>query len=382
MFLYEIPIVIIWGECYIINKRKFINTGKERKKMSYTITDQFPGGNITVIECREDHASVKINYRDSQPWCYWAFKVCGAAGKQITFDFGEDAVGYFGPAVSHDLINWHWSEPQNYRSGEEERFQFTYTFAEEDEEVYFSHNMLYCPERFEQIDFMKKSVLCVDRDGTKVPMAEMGEGEQVILLTARHHACEAPANYILEGVLREFKENLPKSFRIITVPFVDMAGVVAGDQGKDRFPHDHNRDYVEESIYPTVNAMKELVVRENIRYVFDFHSPCHLGGGNDCMSLVNAYESMRNDMSLLSRLFAGELTEECFVFRDGTITWREQPVNGTFSAYCGALDKVQFVATMENPYFGEQGNVMTQDSYLATGRAFGRAVRKLIESKE
>ena len=100
----------------------------------------------------------------------------------------------------------------------------------------------------------------MDSDGSEVPMAEMGDGDEVILLTARHHACEAPANYILEGVLRELHEELPPNYRIITVPFVDMAGVIAGDQGKDRFPHDHNRDYIEESIYPTVRAMKDLVL--------------------------------------------------------------------------------------------------------------------------
>jgi len=348
----------------------------------YQITDQFPGGNIIVEKLTEDRAFVRINYRDSAPWCYWAFKVCGAAGKRITFEFGEDAVGYCGAAVSHDGKSWHWSESDRYHAEQSERFYFTYSFSEQEEEVYFAHNMLYQPEEFEKIDFMEKSVLCVDSDGTPVPLAAMGEGENVILMTARHHACEAPANYILEGVLRELYQKLPENCRILTVPFVDMAGVLAGDQGKGRKPHDHNRDYIDDSIYPTVRAIKELIAKENIKFVFDFHSPCHLGSGNDSTSLVNAYESMRPEMNRLSKLFAGEMTNDCFIFRDGRITWREQPLEGTFSAYCGGQDKVEFVATIENPYFGEPGNIMTQANYLATGRAFGRAIKKFIDTRQ
>ena len=351
----------------------------------YIVTDQFPGGNITVDSISDDHVFVKINNRDSKPWFYWAFKLCGAAGRRITFDFGEDVVGYFGAAVSYDLKNWHWSESDGFRADEKDRFSFTYTFSESEDEVYFAHNMLYNVDTFENVDFMEKTTLCIDSNGTPVPLATMGEGENVILLTARHHACEAPANYVLEGVLRELYNNLPENYRVLTIPFVDMAGVVAGDQGKGRMPHDHNRDYIDDSIYPTVRAMKELLARENVRYVFDFHDPCHIGTGNDYTRLVNAYESMRDDMNRLSMLYEEEVkaeaTEDCFGFLDGRNTWRDKPLEGTFSAYCGALDKVDFVATIEMPYFGERENVMTQASYLETGRAFGRAMKKFIETR-
>lgn len=348
----------------------------------FTITDNFVGGNIILKEITENSASVRINYRDSAPWCYWAFKVCGAQGRTVTFEFSEDAVGYPGAAVSNDFKNWRWTHPNEYRYDAKDRQRFTYTFADDEDEVYFAHNVLYNPDDFRNVDFMQKSVLCIDSDGTPVPMASMGEGENVILMTARHHACEAPANYVLEGTLRELHNNLPANCRVLAVPFVDMAGVVAGDQGKGRFPHDHNRDYIDQSLYTTVKAVKELIAKENIKYVFDFHSPCHLSSGNDSTSLVNAYEHLRPDMLELSSLFAGEMTDECFKFRDGRITWRDKPVEGTFSAYCGALEKVRFVATIENPYFGEPGNIMTQNNYIATGRAFGRAIRKFIEKRE
>ena len=350
---------------------------------SFTVTDRFPGGNITVNSIIGNHVSLSINNRDSQPWFYWAFQVSGAAGRTLTFTFDGDFLGYWGPAVSHDLLSWHWQEPEAYRADPENRHSFTYTFSEVENTVYFAHNMLYNREAFQQMDFMEMHTLCVDSDGTPVPLASIGEGENVILMTARHHACEAPANYMLEGVLRELHQELPDNYKILAVPFVDMAGVVAGDQGKGRIPHDHNRDYLPISIYPTVRAMKALLAQENIKYIFDFHDPCHIGSANDYTRLVNAYESMREEMNRLSALYAEEVridtSKVCFPFEDGKIMWRKQPLEGTFSAYCGALDSVDFVATIEAPYFGKQDRMMTQGSYLATGRAFGRAIRRFIK---
>lgn len=349
--------------------------------MSFSITDQFTGGNIKVEAICGDHVELRINNRDSRPWFYWAFKVCGASGRQITFHFGKDVVGYFGAAVSYDLEEWHWSDMELPHINPEERFGFTYTFGEDEEEVYFAHNMLYNPERFQKIDFMKKSVLCVDSDGSDIPLATMGDGDRSILLTARHHACEAPANYVLEGVLKAFYQRMPAGYRIMAVPFVDMAGVVAGDQGKGRLPHDHNRDYGTESIYPSVDAIKKILSTKNVKYVFDFHSPLHIGGGDDYTRLVNAYESMKNSMERLSALYEDEITEVCFDFRDGRNTWRDHPQEGTLSAYSGSLDSVAFVATVEMPYFGEPNNRMSQERYIATGEAFGRAIRRFIEER-
>ncbi len=348
--------------------------------LKYEITQEFCGGNIIVENMTETYAKVKINYRDSEPWCYWAFKVIGAGGYKITFDFGEDAVGYFGAAVSHNLIDWHWSDPDNYRHNEEERFKFEYTFQENENEVYFAHNLLYNFENFKLLDFLSHDTFCNDSDGTPCPMGEMGEAGDIILLTARHHACEAPANYVLEGVLKELYEKPLPGYKIVVVPFMDTMGVLRGDQGKGRLPHDHNRDYIPDSIYPTVKAMKNYLGNNKVKYVFDFHSPCHLGGGNNFMSLVNAYQKLSDKMKYFSCLFADEITEDCFVFNDGVITWREEPLYGTFSAYVGALENTKFVATIENPYFGDPDNRMTAERYVNTGKAFGRAVKRFVQS--
>lgn len=74
------------------------------------ISTDFPGGNIKVLTISGDYVRVECDLRDTEgDWFYWAFCVEGAGGRTLTFDFGKDRIGYFGPAVSHDLKVWNWA---------------------------------------------------------------------------------------------------------------------------------------------------------------------------------------------------------------------------------------------------------------------------------
>ena len=80
---------------------------------------------------------------------------------------------------------------------------------------------------------------------------------------------EAAASETPEG--RWIRKNL----RCLFVPFMDCDGVEDGDPGKNRQPHDHNRDYIAE-LYPEVKAFKKLIHSETAskRLVFfDMHAP-------------------------------------------------------------------------------------------------------------
>lgn len=108
-----------------------------------TIETAFPGGNVKVIGFQNDTYFLEPDLRDTVgDWFYWAFKVSGAQGKTLTFKFNGNYVGYYGPAISYDLENWHWQYSEKKESGN----TFSYTFDEN--EVYFAHNYLYTPERF------------------------------------------------------------------------------------------------------------------------------------------------------------------------------------------------------------------------------------------
>ena len=58
-----------------------------------------------------------------------------------------------------------------------------------------------------------------------------GDGNQSVILTSRHHACESTGTYVLEGVLAELIENPIPDTKVFCVPFVDYEGVIRGDQG-------------------------------------------------------------------------------------------------------------------------------------------------------
>ena len=74
-----------------------------------TIETAFPGGNVKVIGFQNDTYFLEPDLRDTVgDWFYWAFKVSGAQGKTLTFKFNGNYVGYYGPAISYNLENWHW----------------------------------------------------------------------------------------------------------------------------------------------------------------------------------------------------------------------------------------------------------------------------------
>ena len=96
------------------------------------------------------------------------------------------------------------------------------------------------------------------------------------------------ATYVLEGILREALENreFREVFEVFAVPFADRDGVVDGDQGKNRRPHDHARDYGDNPIYSeTANIMK-LVRQEKMNVVFDLHCPWIYQGCNESIYFV------------------------------------------------------------------------------------------------
>jgi murein tripeptide amidase MpaA len=111
--------------------------------------------------------------------------------------------------------------------------------------------------------------LCRTRKGRSVERLHAGkingEPKYRVLLTARHHACEMIASYALEGFLESILSNtelghwFQNNVEVLAVPFMDKDGVEDGDQGKHRRPHDHNQDYISDSIYPSVRAMKQFV---------------------------------------------------------------------------------------------------------------------------
>lgn len=303
----------------------------------------------------------------------------------MTFRFSsKHRVGRFGAAVSHDLKEWHWSE-----SGEGDTF--TYTFAEDEDKVYFAHNMLYHPSHWDAFcDRMglKQEVFCKSVKGRDLPAVRFGDGEKYILLTARHHACEATGNYVMEGVIEILREQLPEGYAALVVPFVDYDGVVDGDQGKNRRPYDHNRDYTSSPIYEVIEKMQSFGREHDLRYTFDLHSPWHMGKQNDYVFFSRSTGAMEPHVDHFDEWMREETANTEMKYTGEWDVGPNQLWNKEASPnsknYFSRQPTVRLSVTMETPYFGVADGMgkITQTSMRELGRAFGRCILKYIAANE
>ncbi len=342
------------------------------------IHKDFTGGNIKVLEQNGNVIKLDNELRDTpRDWFYWAFCVEGAEGETVKFEFPPIRLGYYGPAVSHDLENWEWL-------GEGEENSFTYTFKENESKVYFAHSMLYHPERFYHLAKelnLEVSEFCKSRKGRSVPFVTFGNGERIIILTARHHACESTGNYVLEGVIRELTENPIPDTGVIVIPFVDFDGVIEGDQGKDRSPIDYNRDYdyKKAPIYPEVKAIRDIVDK-GILYGFDFHSPWHFGDESDTVYMCLKRHEKMPEYNRFAEILERVVDETCFKYKKENnmppdYLWNTSD-STTSCCYMNDIGKAKMAFSLETMYFGTKDNIFNGEKAVNTGKAFVKALHK------
>ncbi len=269
---------------------------------------EIPAGNIVCERIEGDRVSVRQERRgSSQWWFYWAFRVRGAEGRTLTFDFTDgEPVGTRGPAVSTDLgLGWRWLNKDFTKKS------FTYSFAPDEREVWFAFGMVYTQRawdrfmaRHEGSPFVEKGRLAVTRKGRAVEKLRLGclraEPRFRVLLTARHHCCEMMASYALEGLVAgvladdEAGRWLRGNVEFLVIPFVDKDGVEDGDQGKYRGPRDHNRDYDGASVHVETAAIRELVPvwsRGRLDIHLDLHCPWIRGENNEWVYQVGSADT-------------------------------------------------------------------------------------------
>ena len=343
------------------------------------IHENFVGGNIRVLRVEGDVVSLDNDLRDTQgDWFYWAFCVEGAEGRTLTFKMPPNRVGAWGPAVSYDLKAWHWLDSCDGDS-------FTYRFGAEENKVYFAHHILYHPDRFfafARSRGLDVRELCKSRKGRSVPCVSFGEGDISVILTARHHACESAGSYVLEGVIAELCDAPITNTRAFCVPFVDYDGVVDGDQGKGRAPHDHNRDYTDTPIYPETASIYAYAEKNGCNYGFDFHSPWHRGGDNDNIFIVRNSAQKLDDFNCFSAMLESQITQRSMFYQAKNdyppMTGWNRPAP-TFGFTMNSRPECKLAFSLENTYFGTAANKVSADRLVELGRCFARAVKTYIE---
>ena len=364
--------------------------------MAMKIDTDIPGGNVLVLSSDEREALLKKDLRDTEgDWFYWCFRAEFDKKGTYTFRFepaASPAVGSRGPAISADGgLTWRWAEPGTW-DRKENFFRFHYDGGEANPLIfclamqYQEINLNAFLREYADSPYLEHSILCRSRKGRVVPLLRIAEPGRnpvhKLLLTSRHHCCEMTATYVLEGMLREALENpgFRERLEVFAVPFADCDGVADGDQGKNRKPHDHARDYGKNPIYPETNGIMELVKREKIDMVFDLHCPWIYGEGDEYLYFVGPRSRRMEKGTLrLAALAANDPSRRVPFSAENIILYGTQwntaanyTQGQTLAQWAGDLPFAELVTSMEIPYANVRDFTLTADACRSFGRTIAR----------
>ena len=365
-------------------------------ELQLSVRHDFPGGNVLVQENRGARVQVAPDLRGGKPWFYWHFEATANQPGRATFAFPGSLIGVRGPAVSYDsgtTWQWHGTEQVEYgvetiggaKPGREDRFH--YDFTPEHLTARFCVAMPYLQQHLDA--FLQRNAgntkltpqtLCRSQHGRLVELLQIGTSgpdKTPLLFTARHHACESMASYLLEGIMQAALDDsrLGVEFRrrhvLYVVPIVDKDGVEAGDQGKWRSPHDHNRDYGNEPLYPEVRAIQELAQTQQSRHTIDVHCPALKGDVHevfyfDGLALPHINDNV-NELIGWLREERPPVTNAPLNFmkpQKGEVALSGLPNSHYFATRPGSI----FAATLEVPYAQPKAPLD-----VALARAYGEA---------
>jgi hypothetical protein len=371
-----------------------------------TIDADFPGGNIIVERIEGDTILLRPDQRDSSTWWfYWYFRVRDAADRNLKFQFTDkNPIGTRGPAVSTDGGHtWSWLGSKAVKGS-----SFTYKFERQDRDVRFCFSIPYLEDnlrqflqKYENNSHLAVHELCKTRKGRFVERLHAGKingnPKYRVLLTVRHHACEMIASYTLEGLLEVIlsNTNLGRWFKnnveILAIPFVDKDGVEDGDQGKNRRPHDHNRDYNNSGIYPSVKAIRNFVPRwsnDKLKVAIDLHCPYIRGEYNEVIYIVGSSDSaiwreQQKFAKILESVSEGKLPYAAKSSLPFGTAWNTAANYGKFkscSRWAGEQPGVRLATTFEIPYANVGTTVVTADNARDFGRDLARALLHYLEN--
>ncbi len=366
---------------------------------------QMPAGNIVCERVEGDQVYVHQERRGSTTWWfYWAFRVRGAEGRTLTFHFTDgEPVGARGPAVSDDQgLTWHWLNKAFTKSS------FTCAFTPAENDVRFAFGMAYTQRdwerfiaRFDGSPFLEKGQLAVTREGRKVEKIRLGcitpAPRYRVLLTARHHCCEMMASYVMEGIIEgvlagnEKAQWLRENVEFLVIPFVDKDGVEDGDQGKNRAPRDHNRDYDGTSVHIETAAIREQLPAwsgDKLCVALDLHCPYIRGDYNEWVYQVgsadtNLWVQQQSFGKMMERIEPNPLDYRQANDLPFGKSWNA-PSNFSqgvsFGRWAGRLPGVRLAGTFEIPYATANGTEVNAQSARQFGNNLATALWQYLSA--
>jgi len=174
----------------------------------------------------------------------------------------------------------------------------------------------------------------------------------------------------------------------MALPFMDTDGVEDGDQGKNRKPHDHNRDYLGKPIYSSVAALKEFVPkwsRGNLKIAIDMHCPWIRGGRNEQVFFVGGrspemWQRQQQFSKTLQEVQTGPLVHD----PRHNIPWGKEWNNLKEPKSCGSWTALQpgilVGVSIEIPYANAGGKPVTAGSARLLGHDLARTIHRFLQT--
>jgi len=370
-----------------------------------SIDANLPGGNIIVEKIDGNDIYLTQDLRDTEGWWfYWKFRVVGAAGRKLNFHFFEPSpIGVRGPAFSKDGgLKWSWLGNNKVKDA-----SFSYDFEADEKDIRFCFTIPYQDKDVQLFlkSIMPNSNLTVEehartKAGRVVQRLRLGkingEPEYRVLLTCRHHACESMASFVLEGMMEHILTDAEDSrwfcdnVQVMAIPFMDIDGVEEGDQGKNRKPRDHNRDYLGESIYSSVRQLRNEIPawsEGKLKVALDLHCPYIRGDDHEKIYLVGSSNTkiwlqQTRFSSIFESVRTGPLDHKAsdnIPFGQAWNTDKNYSSGKSCSRWASELKGVKMACTIEIPYATVRAAAVTPLSARALGRDFARTLRKYLE---
>jgi hypothetical protein len=377
-----------------------LNAGNNLKVFS-----DFPGGNIVVTRISGDTVWVKPDLSfTAGEWFYWYFKVSGVSGKTVNFKFDQNNVfAKYGPAYSiNNDENWKWyGENRVVDNG------FSFTFSQRDTVGFFSIGFPYTEKDLNK--FLKSlpngeclivDTLCLSPENRMIEKIIIPSAEKTpkyrVLITVRHHACEMMASYVLEGIIKSVLNNrntewLRRKVEFMIVPFMDKDGVENGEQGKNRIPRDHNRDYSGEAIHRSTAALRTIIPvwsDNKLKIALDMHCPWISGEHEEHIYSAGSSDPEEEQQQILfSQLLEKNSTGELKLYHKNFLpygkSWntdKNYSQGMGFREWASSIEGVSLASSIEFPYANISGLMVTKDNARFFGEAIACSIEEYLEA--
>jgi hypothetical protein len=370
---------------------------------TFTIDTHFEGGNVLIDSVEDHHIHFQPDLRDTDGhWFYWYFAVKNASGKTLHFHPSvRNMLTNHAPAMSLDQgRTWQWLNPSIVQEDE----SFIITIPENCDDYRLSMGMPYVGTHLKAFMIkhaanIREQELCTAANGDRIPYWQIGPdadcADYRIFLTARHHCCEMMGSYVLEGIVEaalhhdELGQWYNEHVNLTAIPFVDYDGVLAGDQGKNRKPRDHNRDYDDHPIHPTTRPIQDLfanLARHGMDLVLDLHCPWIKNDDNESIYMAGkSGEDNIIDMDQFSRCIVNAITgplpfdpSDNIPFGVSWNTEKNYKQGCSFGLWAAGLEHVRFGTTIEIPYAIARDQIIDAQNARHFGRDLAAAIRAFM----